>query len=158
MDVAEAWDPAGVARVVAMLRDVGVTSFRIEVAVAGLDLKLELRRGPDGDLVPVETVPSTATAADAAASAQADEDLVTAPLLGVFYRRSAPDQAPFAEVEQQVEAGQVLGLLEVMKTYHEVTAPRAGVIAAFLVEDGQFVEYGAPIVRLESVVAEPARS
>ena len=70
-------------------------------------------------------------------------------MLGVFYRRPGPDQPPLAEPGQPVEAGQAIGLIEVMKTYHDVTAPRAGVLSEFLVEDAAFVEYGAPIARLQ---------
>jgi biotin carboxyl carrier protein len=57
--------------------------------------------------------------------------VVAAPLLPVFYRRHAPDQPPLAETGQRVEVGKALGLPEAMETYHEATAPRAGVVAAF---------------------------
>ena len=138
------WDPAGVVRVVEALRDAGVTAFRLDVAEAGLSL--ELRRGAGGDLAPP---PAEATAPSGAGEPGGDDaDLVLAPVLGVFYRRAAPDRPPLAEVGAQVAAGQAIGVLEMMKTYHEVPAPRAGTVAAFLVEDGQFVEYGAPIARL----------
>jgi KipI family sensor histidine kinase inhibitor len=60
--------------------------------------------------------------------------------------RSRP--TAYAEEGQQVEDGAVLGLIEVMKTYHEVRAPRAGVVEAFLVEDGATVQFGEPLARL----------
>ncbi len=156
--VTNAWDPAGVTRLIVALREADVTAFRLEVAAEGLDLKLELRRGADdGFLAESEEGVAVASAADetpapvspGSSTPEQSADLVTAPLLGVFYRRSAPDQPPLAEVGQRVEAGQPIGVLEVMKTYHEVTTPRAGIVAAFLVDDAQFVEYGQPIARLE---------
>ncbi len=142
------WGPAGVVRVIEAARAAGVTAFRLEVAGAGL--KLELHLGGDeiglslegsGD----EAAPSPGEANDREA---AKDNVIVAPVLGVFYRRPGPDQPPMAEPGQPVEAGQAIGLIEVMKTYHEVTAPRAGVLAEFLVEDAAFVEYGAPIARL----------
>lgn len=131
------WDPDGVARLVAALREAGVSWLRLELVGAGLTL--EVRRGPDGEPMPEPPLPPLgATAAD----------VVPAPLLGIFYRRSAPDQPPLVEEGQPVTAGQPLGLIEIMKTYHEVTAPRAGTLVAFLVEDGQSVEYGQALARL----------
>ena len=148
--VGNAWDSAGVARLVAALGDANVTSFRLELADIGL--KLEFLREPDGGQLIPSGAPAQAGASPTAAppAAQDPNDLVTAPLLGIFYRRSAPNQPPLVEEGHRVEAGQLLGLIEVMKTYHEVTAPRAGVLAEFLVEDGQSVEYGQAIARLES--------
>jgi antagonist of KipI len=140
---ADAWDPAAIARLTERLRDAGVTSFRLEIA--GLGLRLELTR--EGAVGATGSHAAEAPAAGTDGSAAGDE-VVTAPVLGVFYRRRTPDGPLLAEEGQEVEAGQRLGLLEVMKTYHEVTAPRAGRVAVFLVEDGAFVEYGEPIVRL----------
>ena len=142
-DAAGGWDAAAVAHLIGALREAGVSYLRLEVATAGINL--ELRRGPDGELGPAAT-----EGAVAASKPDRDKDLVTAPVLGIFYRRTGPDQPPLAEEGHRVEAGQPLGLLEVMKTYHEVTSPHAGVLIAFLVEDGQFVEYGEPIARVNA--------
>jgi KipI family sensor histidine kinase inhibitor len=136
------WDPAGVVRVIEAAKAAGVSSFRLELADPGL--KLELRRG---DLAaPTET--GTPVHHTDPARQTGGETVVTAPVLGVFYRRSAPDQLVLAEEGAVVAADQTLALLEVMKTYHEVRAPHAGVLIAFLVEDGHFVEYGQPIAQL----------
>ncbi len=142
------WGPAGVVRIIEAARAAGVTAFRLEVEGAGLKLELSL----EGN----ETGPSSVREDDQIARSPAGmnvreaetENLIVAPMLGVFYRQPGPDQPPMAEVGQPVEAGQAIGLIEVMKTYHEVTAPRAGVLAEFLVEDAAFVEYGAPLARL----------
>jgi biotin-dependent carboxylase-like uncharacterized protein len=129
------WDPAGVIQVIEALTAAGVTTFHLEVAAAGL--KLDLHRNAEGRLTDeVGTKPAPAF------------DVVIAPLLGVFYRRSAPDAPPFVEAGDHVTTGQLLGVIEVMKTYHDVTAPHAGVLESFLIDDGQFVEYGQPIARL----------
>jgi biotin carboxyl carrier protein len=136
------WDPAGVVRVIEAATAARVTSLRLEVADAGL--KLELRRGEDGALVPF----GPAAPDRHAAVASPGETLVTAPVLCVFYRRPGADQPPLVAGGDEVAAGQTIGLLEVMKTYHEVRAPHAGKLVAFLVDDGQFVEYGQPIAKL----------
>lgn len=73
---------------------------------------------------------------------------IYSPLPGTFYRKPSPDAAPFAEAGQSVKAGDVLGLIEVMKQYSELTAETDGVIEAFLVEDGDAVEAGQAVVRL----------
>lgn len=150
--VGNIWNPAGVVRLIEALKQAQVTNFQLEVAAVGL--RLELRRGADDDRLPEPAerpeLAVTETSLERARSEEraAQGEVVKAPVLGVFHRRSGPDEPPLAEVGQLVEAGQVLAVLEVMKSYHEVTAPRPGVLTAFLVEDGQFVEYGQPIARL----------
>ena len=134
-----AWDPDGVVRVIGALEAAGVTSFSIEDSRTGF--KLEIRRS-GADSEPTQTH-------DEATPKQLTESVITAPVLGVFYRRSAPDQPPLVEVGQEIELGQVIGVLEVMKSYHEIAATAAGVLSEFLVDDGQFVEYGQPIARVE---------
>ena len=69
-------------------------------------------------------------------------------MLGVFYRRPSPEEPPFASPGEPVKAGQTVGLIEVMKTFNEVTVPRDCTIVEFLVEDGVYVEYGQVIARL----------
>jgi antagonist of KipI len=134
------WTPAGVIQVIEAARTAGIASFRLEVADAGL--KLEFHRDPED---------STAVPHHAPAVHAPGETVVTAPVLGVFYRRGAPESPVLVEEGARVEAGQPIALLEVMKTYHEVEAPHAGTLVAFLVEDGQFVEYGQPVARLAAV-------
>jgi biotin carboxyl carrier protein len=140
--VAGSWDPDGVIRVIDAIQRAGVTSFALEVE----GVNLRLRRDGGGDLLPDR---AASTCSPAPAPTRSDSIEVVAPVLGVFYRKSAPDQPPLVEVGQRVQLGQTICVLEVMKTYHEVTAPEAGTIAAFLVEDGQFVEYGQMIARIE---------
>jgi len=140
----DAWSADAVARLVMTVRDAGVSSLRLEVDDRGATFKLELSRDDLPSLVP----PVSGDAVRREEPGKAPSDLVTAPLLGVFYRRPAPDQPPFAEVGQTVTSGQTIGVLEVMKTYHEVVTPHDGVLKAFLIEDGAFVEFGQPLARV----------
>lgn len=135
-----AWTPDGVIRVIAALRDAGYRSFLLNLTEGSRTFNLSLGSDPDRQGV-APTLP--------AHSAPQDDALVHAPVLGVFYRRARPDEAPLVEPGARVTAGQVIGLIEVMKTYHEVTAPHAGILREFLVQDGAFVEYGQAIARLD---------
>jgi acetyl-CoA carboxylase biotin carboxyl carrier protein len=70
-------------------------------------------------------------------------------MVGTAYRRPSPDAKPFVEIGARVEAGEKVLLIEAMKTFNEIVAPRAGVVTAVLVEDGQPVEYGEPLMIIE---------
>ena len=64
-------------------------------------------------------------------------------------RRPSPDAKAFVEIGSQVAAGEKILLIEAMKTFNEIVAPRAGTITAIMVEDGQPVEYGEPLLVIE---------
>ena len=74
---------------------------------------------------------------------------VTSPMVGTAYRRPSPDAKPFVEVGSIVAAGDRLLLVEAMKTFNDIVAPRAGTVTAILVDDGHPVEYGEPLLILE---------
>lgn len=74
---------------------------------------------------------------------------VKAPSLGVFYRRPAPDQPPFVQVDDRVEQDDPVCLIEVMKMYTRVAAPCKGRVAEILVEDGQMAEFGQTLMFIE---------
>ncbi|MEU8257377.1 acetyl-CoA carboxylase biotin carboxyl carrier protein [Micromonospora inaquosa] len=74
---------------------------------------------------------------------------VRAPIVGTFYRASEPGARPFVAVGDLVRPGQPVAIVEAMKLMNEVTADRAGRVAAILVEDGQPVEYDQPLVELD---------
>jgi len=74
---------------------------------------------------------------------------IISPLPGTFYRRPAPDQPMFKEVGDSVSAGDVVGLVEVMKSFHEVQSTVSGRIVAFLVENEGPVQAGEAIAEVE---------
>lgn len=76
---------------------------------------------------------------------------ISAPMLGTFYRRSEPDADEFVSIGDQVEVGQTLCIIEAMKMMHEVKAETACVIKDILVKEGDIVEYGQALF-----VTEPA--
>ena len=75
--------------------------------------------------------------------------VVPSPMVGTVYRASEPGGRPFVEVGDTVSAGQTILIVEAMKHMNEVASPRAGKIAAVMVEDGQPVEYGEPLMIIE---------
>jgi acetyl-CoA carboxylase biotin carboxyl carrier protein len=74
---------------------------------------------------------------------------VKSPMVGTVYRRPSPDSKAFVEVGSQVKAGEKILLVEAMKTFNEIVAPRSGTITSINVEDGQPVEYGEPLLVIE---------
>lgn len=74
---------------------------------------------------------------------------VKSPMVGTAYRRPSPDAKAFIEVGSQVKAGEKILLIEAMKTFNEIVAPRAGTVLSIHVEDGQPVEYGQTLVVIE---------
>jgi acetyl-CoA carboxylase biotin carboxyl carrier protein len=71
--------------------------------------------------------------------------VMKAPMVGTFYRASAPGAKAFVEVGQTIAAGEVLCIIEAMKLLNEIEADQAGTTKAILVENGQPVEYGQPL-------------
>lgn len=79
----------------------------------------------------------------------ADVMEVVAPMVGTFYRAPAPDAEPYVRLEETVEPGQVLCIIEAMKMMNEVESEYRGKVVEVLVEDGAPVEYGQPLMRVQ---------
>ena|ERR1700730_1182805 len=120
-----------------------------EIEVAKGDFKIRVARQLSAPMVqPVVTPPQAA--ATGAPPAPADgPGTVKSPMVGTVYLRSSTDAAPFVEVGAQVKTGDKVLLVEAMKTFNEILAPRAGTVTGILVEDGQPVEYGQPLLVIE---------
>ncbi|MBD8004121.1 acetyl-CoA carboxylase [Bacillus norwichensis] len=74
---------------------------------------------------------------------------IISPIPGVFYRKPSPDQEVFVNEGDSVKAGDVIGLVEVMKNYYEIKAEADGVIESFLVEEEQLLDAGQEIAKLK---------
>jgi len=92
-----------------------------------------------------------APAADVSAATQDTDDgvAILAPMLGTFYRAPAPGEAPFVGVGSSVEPDTIVGIIEVMKMMNSVHAGIAGTIVEVCAENGEPVEYGAWLFRVE---------
>lgn len=89
------------------------------------------------------------SSAEISAAPKEGGTLVTSPLVGRFYAAPSEDAEPFIKVGDTVKKGQVLAIVEAMKLMNEIESEYDGVVAEILVENGQGVEYGQPLFRLQ---------
>lgn len=99
--------------------------------------------------MPAVAAPTAAPAAPAPEAPVETGHVVKSPMVGTFYRASSPGAKAFAEVGDQVKAGQAVCIIEAMKIMNEIEADQDGTITKILVENGQPVEYGQPLFIVE---------
>jgi len=97
---------------------------------------------------PGAAAPGAAAPAAPAAEAAPEGHVVRSPMVGTFYRSSAPGGKSFVDIGQTVKAGDTLCIIEAMKLLNEIEADRDGTVKAILVDNGQPVEYGEPLIIL----------
>ncbi len=90
-----------------------------------------------------------ATAPAAAATPAANEKIIKSPMIGTFYRSSAPDKPPFVGVGDDIKTGDVVCIVEAMKLFNEIESEVSGKIVKVLVDDGTPVEYDQPLFIVE---------
>lgn len=95
---------------------------------------------------PAMSAPTMAAAPADAGDAEIELAVVKSPIVGTFYRSSEPGSASFVDIGSIIKKGDVLCIIEAMKLMNEIETDRAGVVKAILVENGQPVEYGQPLV------------
>jgi acetyl-CoA carboxylase biotin carboxyl carrier protein len=101
-------------------------------------------------IAPAPVVPAVAPApiqqaVEAPDATEADGHVVKSPMVGTFYRSSSPEAAPYVEVGTQVKEGQTICIIEAMKILNEIEADKSGTITQIVAQNGQAVEYGAPL-------------
>lgn len=152
------FDPDLVRELATLIADTDLTEIEVEKG----DLRIRVARTITATMtVPVSAPaaapapvvappPSVAEAAAAAAKAAAPHPgAVLSPMVGTAYRKPSPDAKAFVEIGSKVQAGDKVLLVEAMKTFNEIVAPRAGTVTAIYVEDGTPVEYGEPLLVIE---------
>jgi acetyl-CoA carboxylase biotin carboxyl carrier protein len=95
---------------------------------------------------PVAPAAAAPVAAPANVNTEAPQGAVTSPMVGTAYLSAAPGKPAFIEVGSTVKQGQTLLIIEAMKTFNEIPSPRAGKVTQILIENGQPVEFGMPLV------------
>ena len=157
MAKASSFDPDLVRELATLLAETDLT----EIEVAKGDLRIRVARtvtasvtvpmpAPTNAAVPIPAPPPTsATSIESVAKTGAHPGAVTSPMVGTAYRKPSPEAKPFVEIGSRVEIGDKLLLIEAMKTFNDIVAPRAGTVTAIFVEDGQPVEYGEPLLVIE---------
>jgi acetyl-CoA carboxylase biotin carboxyl carrier protein len=95
------------------------------------------------------TGPSAPPLAPGAAAPEPQGHVLKSPMVGTFYRAPSPGAPAFVEIGQSVTKGETLCIIEAMKLLNEIESDATGVVKAILVENGQPVEYGQPLFRIE---------
>lgn len=138
--------------------DSKVTSFQYE----GENLKLSMECGAaqrmiSGDAPPapgtasyeMAAIPIHASVGDGEKQAAPDGNLVKSPLVGTFYAAPSEEAEPFVKPGDKVKKGQVLGIVEAMKLMNDIESDFDGEVAEIYVKNGDAVEYGMPLFRIE---------
>lgn len=147
-------DDSALIRELALLLD-ETSLTEIEIERAGLRLRVARNISVAATMpMPVHAV-SAASAASAGVATAAPADMskhpgaLTSPMVGTAYWAPEPGAKPFIEVGSKVSVGQTLLIIEAMKTMNQIPSTRAGTVTQILVEDGQPVEFGEPLVIIE---------
>ena len=103
---------------------------------------------------PYHSMPEAKPAAALHRDVQKEDDMpdghvVTSPMVGTFYKSSAPGEAPFITIGQRVEIGDTLCIIEAMKMMNQIESDKAGIVIACLVENGHPVEFEQPLFVIE---------
>jgi acetyl-CoA carboxylase biotin carboxyl carrier protein len=126
----------------------------IEIERAGLRVRVARNLSIAASVPAAAAVVTASTAVPAGAPAAAADlskhpGAVPSPMVGTAYWSPEPGAKPFIEVGSKVSAGQTILIIEAMKTMNQIPSPRAGTVTQILVEDGQPVEFGEPLVIIE---------
>jgi acetyl-CoA carboxylase biotin carboxyl carrier protein len=131
-----------------LLDETGLTE--IEVEQNGLRLRVARQGAPVHVAAPSAAIPTPVpVAAAVAVDPAAQPGVVLSPMVGTAYRSAEPGSKPYVDIGSVVKAGDTLLIIEAMKTMNQIPAPHAGTVVQILVEDGQPVEYGEPLMIIE---------
>ena len=141
------FDPDAIRALAAVLNETGLT----EIEIAEKDSRIRVVRAAAPAVATAAPVapPVAAIQAAPAPDEASHPGAVVSPMVGVAYLAPEPGAPPFVTVGQSVAAGQTLLLIEAMKTFNQIRAPKAGTVARILVANSTPVEYGEVLLILE---------
>ncbi len=150
---ASAFDPKLVRELAEILRETELTEIEVERGDTRVYVARTLTAAPVQQVAAAPApaaAPQPAAAAPAAPAAapsggDAPANATPSPMVGTVYLRPNPDADAFAKVGAAVKEGDTILLVEAMKTFNPITAPKSGKLSSMLVEDGQPVEFGEPL-------------
>jgi acetyl-CoA carboxylase biotin carboxyl carrier protein len=131
-----------------LLDETGLTEIEFERDGVSIRVARNLN-APAGRARPAEAPLAAPIPAAVAADPLQHPGLIASPMVGTAYLGPAPGARPFIEVGSAVKTGETLMIIEAMKTMNQIPAPRSGTVIQILIEDGQPVEYGAPLMIVE---------
>ena len=131
-----------------LLDETGLTE--IEYQRDGTSIRVARHAGASpGRAWTVDPAPAPPSAPAVSADPAQHPGAVTSPMVGTAYLAPAPGAKPFVDVGTQVKAGETLMIIEAMKTMNQIPAPRSGTVTQILIENGQPVEFGEPLMIIE---------
>jgi len=142
------FEPGAIRMLAKLMSETGLT----EIELAEKDRRIRVVRGLAQAPMQQVLVPQAAsqaiapTAAPASIAPTVEPGAVLSPMVGVAYLTPEPSAPAFVGIGTKVEAGQTLLLIEAMKTFNPITAPRAGTVTKILVDSGDSVDQGQPLV------------
>ncbi len=126
-----------------------------EIEVEQGETRIRLRKGGAPPVVVPIAAPAAAAnpqavpaASEADKAAEANLVKITSPMVGTFYRAASPDAEPFINEGDHVTPDQVICIIEAMKVMNEIKAEREGDVVSILIENGESVEFGQPMVTI----------
>jgi acetyl-CoA carboxylase biotin carboxyl carrier protein len=140
-------DEALIRKLAKLLKETGLTEIEFETD----DARIRVNAGASGTVIgaaPAMAAPAAVTAA-AVPAASADAPAagsVSSPMVGTAYLSPEPNAAAFVKVGDRVAKGQTILIIEAMKVMNPIPAPHAGTVTQILVQDGQPVEFGEPLM------------
>ena len=143
----QAFDLDKLRELIALMDEHGLT----EISLSQGDQSWKLRRG-GAEAVPMVTAAPPPPQADGGGDTPPDEPTyptIDSPTVGTFYSAPSPDDPPFVKVGQAVSPDSVVCIVEAMKVFNQIQAETAGTIVEVLVEDGDAVEFGQPLFRIQ---------
>jgi acetyl-CoA carboxylase biotin carboxyl carrier protein len=119
-------------------------------AMMQMPMQMPMMQMPSGQQQQPQALSAAAGAAAATGPAVVDDKahVVTSPFVGTFYRKPNPDSPVYVSLNDKIDKGQVLCIVEAMKLMNEIEADVAGTVIGILVEDGAPVEYGQPLFKI----------
>jgi acetyl-CoA carboxylase biotin carboxyl carrier protein len=147
------FDPAAIRELAKILRETDLTEIELVEAENRIRVARQVTVQAASVLAAPAAPPALAAAAPQPATASEAEGphpgTVTSPMVGVVYLAPEPGAAPFITLGARVAQGQTVLLIEAMKTFNQIRAPKAGTVTRILVESGAPVEYGEPLLVIE---------
>jgi acetyl-CoA carboxylase biotin carboxyl carrier protein len=131
-----------------LLNDTGLSE--IEIEKSGLKIRVARTLNIQSAVAaPAVPMPATATAAKGAPDPAKHPGAVKSPMVGTAYRSPEPSAPPFVEIGSKVSQGDTVLIIEAMKTMNQIPATHSGKVTSILIENGQPVEFGEPLVIIE---------
>ena len=148
----QAFDVDTIKELIALMDEHGLS----EISLTQGDQSWKLRRGPTEGVAVIPTAAPAAAATgddsgDQPQEAESKLPTINAPTVGTFYAATTPDDPPFVKVGQAVSPETIVCIVEAMKVFNQIPAETAGTIVEVLVENGDAVEFGQPLFRIQPI-------